>query len=331
MKDVAFQSGLSLATVDRVLNERPGVRATTRARVAAAVEELERQYGAAGFAGRRLAIDIVMEAPRRFSDAVRSAFEAEMPGMRPASVAARYHLAERMREGDLASILTAIAKRGSHGVLLKAPSTLATAEHAHRLTAAGIPVATYVTDIAPDCRIAYVGMDNRIAGASAAHLMGHMLGGTPAGVLLNLSSASFAGETERVAGFRDVLTRRFPALTVETVSEGHGVHRETFQHVVEALSRNPALTAVYSAGGANAAILEAFAHERRPIRVFAAHDLDAANRRLLKEGRLTFVIHHDFRQDARTACQVFLHHHRMLPTQFAAAPSQICIATPYDV
>ena len=30
MKEVAFQAGVSLATIDRVLNNRPGVRATTR-------------------------------------------------------------------------------------------------------------------------------------------------------------------------------------------------------------------------------------------------------------------------------------------------------------
>lgn len=331
LKDIAFQSGLSLATVDRVVHDRPGVRQTTRARVSAAIAELERQYGEAGLTGRRLAIDVVMEAPQRFSDAVRSAFEAELPGLRPAAFSARFHLAERMREGELDRILNAIARRGSHGVLLKAPRTKQTERAASSLMAAGIPVVTFVTDIATSSRIAYVGMDNRPAGANAAHLMGHMLGTEPTGILLNQSSAGFAGEAERCEGFRQILTRRFPHFSVTAISEGHGVHRDTFERTLAVLSAEPSITAVYSVGGANAAIIEAFAHERRKLSIFAAHDLDAANRRLLAEGRLTFVIHHDLRQDARSASQIFLHHHRMLPTEFSAPPSRIGIATPYDV
>ncbi|MCQ0987268.1 LacI family DNA-binding transcriptional regulator [Jiella marina] len=330
LKDIAFQAGLSLATVDRVVHGRPGVRRTTRARVEAAIAELTRQYGEAGLAGRRLSIDVVMEAPRRFTDAVRAAFEAELPGMRPASFSARFHLAETMREGELAAILSAIGKRGSHGLLLKAPSTRATADLARGLTEKGVPVATYVTDIAADCRLAYIGMDNWVAGATAAYFLGQMLPPGPTGVLVTLSSASFAGEEEREAGFRGVLRERFPHLKVVTVSEGHGIDRSTRERVLQALAAEPDLSAVYSIGGANQAILAAFVEEKRPISVFVAHDLDEANSRLLAAGKLSFVIHHDFRQDARNACQIFLHHHRMLPEDFTIAPSRISIVTPYD-
>ena len=45
VKDIAFQAGLSTATVDRVLNRRSGVRGQTAARVEAAIRELERQEG----------------------------------------------------------------------------------------------------------------------------------------------------------------------------------------------------------------------------------------------------------------------------------------------
>lgn len=38
--DIAAKAGVSLATVDRVLNGRPGVRAVTRARVEDAIERL---------------------------------------------------------------------------------------------------------------------------------------------------------------------------------------------------------------------------------------------------------------------------------------------------
>ena len=41
IKEIAHQAGLSTATIDRVINRRPGVRRQTANRVHAAIRELE--------------------------------------------------------------------------------------------------------------------------------------------------------------------------------------------------------------------------------------------------------------------------------------------------
>ncbi len=66
MKDIARQAGVGLATVDRVLHDRPGVRAGTRRRVLQAIDELSRQTLELSLNGSRLVIDLVMEAPSAF-------------------------------------------------------------------------------------------------------------------------------------------------------------------------------------------------------------------------------------------------------------------------
>lgn len=164
LKDIALQSGLSLATVDRALHGRGHVAKATGLRIEAAIAELERQYADARIGGRRLIIDVVMETPQRFSNAVRAAFDAELPGMRPASLSARFHVAETMEERDLLAILKRIRRRGSHGVVVKVPSTPAIAEMAAELMDSGIPVVTLVTDLPATVRQGYVGMDNRVGG-----------------------------------------------------------------------------------------------------------------------------------------------------------------------
>ncbi len=65
-----------------------------------------------------------------------------------------------------------IARTGSHGVILKAPDMPEVGDAVARLTAAGIPVVTLVTDLPSSARVAYVGIDNRAAGATAAYLIG---------------------------------------------------------------------------------------------------------------------------------------------------------------
>lgn len=72
------------------------------------------------------------------------------------------------------------------------------------LVAAGIPVVTLVTDLPTSPRSAYVGIDNRAAGAMAAYLTEQWMGERPDNVLVTLSSGSFRGEEERemVSGSR---------------------------------------------------------------------------------------------------------------------------------
>ena len=85
IKQIAAQAGLSTATVDRVLNQRAGVRYQTKLRVNRAVEELEEQQGLVNQFGRTLYVDIIMQAPKRFTDAVKQAILASMaslPGFR---------------------------------------------------------------------------------------------------------------------------------------------------------------------------------------------------------------------------------------------------------
>ena len=331
MKEVAFQAGVSLATVDRVLNNRPGVRETTKKRIAAAIQELERQYGASNLAGRRLSLDVVMEAPDRFSSAVRRAFEAELPGLRPANVTVRFHLAERWDNADLAQFLRAIRRRGTHGIVLKAPSTKGVAAEARRMMADGIPVVTFVTDLPETARNAYIGIENHKAGATAAGLMAPMLFRRKADVLVTMSSVRFSGEDERVRGFVAELNELAPSLGIVRTSEGMGLEQNTRRIVAEVLDANPNIGAVYSVGGANLAVCEAFEAAGRPIHVFGAHDLDRANRALLSKRKLTFVIDHDLRQDARTAIQIMLHHHRMLPNDIEITRSRFTVVTPQSL
>ena len=61
------------------------------------------------------------------------------------------------------------------GVILKAPDEPEIVDAIGRLHDAGIPVVTLVTDIPLSQRVAYVGIDNRAAGATAAYLIDQWL------------------------------------------------------------------------------------------------------------------------------------------------------------
>jgi LacI family transcriptional regulator len=326
VREIAQQSGLSEATVDRVLNERPGVRENTRAEVMQAIADLDKQRAQLRLNGRRYLIDVVMQTPRRFSDAFRAAVEAELPALAPAMVRARFHLWE---SGSTAQMVDALgALRGSHGVVLKAQDEPDVAEAVDALVASGVPVVTYTTDIPTSARCGYVGIDNHGAGVTAAYLMDQWLGRTPADVLITLSRTVFRGEGEREVGFRSAL--RNSGRAIVEVSDSDGIDATNERLVLDALEEHPGIAAVYSVGGGNAATVAAFDKVGRTCRVFVAHDLDVDNRRLLREGRISVVLHNDLRADARLAIRLILQERGALPPE-PARPVPIQVITPYNL
>ncbi|WP_460930805.1 LacI family DNA-binding transcriptional regulator [Shinella zoogloeoides] len=331
VKDIAFQAGLSTATVDRVLNGRPGVRRQTAARVHAAIDELERQAAAQDNPARLHGIDVVMEAPDRFTNAVRRAFESEAAAFAAAVFRARFHFAELIRPADMAQMLDRIRLRGTDGVALKAADVPEVAGAVARLEAAGIPVVTLVTDLPNTPRTAYAGADNRAAGETAAYLIGERLKGERLHILVTLSSNRFRGEEEREIGFRRLMRERYPELGIVEVSEGFGRDAATGALVAAALARHPGIAGVYSIGGGNRAVLSAFEAAARPCRIYVAHDLDAENLDLLKTGNLSFVLHHDLRTDARRVFEAVLARKRPRQAGNVARLSAVEVVTPFNI
>lgn len=326
VREIAQQCGLSEATVDRVLNGRPGVRESTRAEVRQAIADLDKQRAQLRLNGRRYLIDVVMQTPQRFSDAFRAAVEAELPAFAPAVPRARFHLWESGSAAQTAEVLARV--KGSHGVILKAQDEPEVADAVNRLVAAGVPVVTYTTDVANSDRCAYVGIDNHGAGQTAAFLVDQWLGQAPSAVLITLSRTVFRGEGEREVGFRSGL--RGSGRQIVEVSDSDGIDATNERLVLDALQRHPGIGAVYSPGGGNTATVRAFERLGRACRVFVAHDLDADNRALLRAGKLSVVLHNDLRADARLAIRVILAQHRALPEE-PVRPTPVQVITPYNL
>lgn len=326
VREIAQQSGLSEATVDRVLHERPGVRENTKAEVMQAIADLDKQRAQLRLNGRRYLIDVVMQTPQRFSNAFRAAVEAELPAFAPAMLRARFHLWET---GQVSQMVDALARiRGSHGVILKAQDEPEVVEAIDRLVDSGVPVVTYATDVPASSRCAYVGIDNHGAGVTAAYLMNQWLGVAPSDILITLSRTVFRGEGEREVGFRSAL--RGSGRAIVEVSDSDGIDATNERLVLEALEQHRSVEAVYSVGGGNTATVAAFERLGRPCRVFVAHDLDADNRRLLREGRISVVLHNDLRADARLAMRLILQERGALPVE-SPRSVPIQVITPYNV
>jgi LacI family transcriptional regulator len=331
VKQIAAQAGISTATVDRVLNDRKGVHAQTKLRVEHAIAELERRAAASLAIGWNLYVDVIMHSPKRFTTLVRAAVERAMADLDPFRVSARFHLHEDIGTPELVRLIEARAADRPAGIILKASDEPAIGEAVNRVMANGVPVVTLVTDLPRSQRLAYVGMDNRAAGRTAAFLLGRLLGGRKGTVLAHIGSHNFRGEEEREIGFRALMRERFPKLAVVEVSGTFGLDHETRRQVAQCLKDRRDIIAVYSMGGGNRGILQAFDDARRPVLAYIGHDLDAENRALLQAGRIDALIDHDLIADARDALRSILFHHRRIESHHSNQPSRAMVVTPYNL
>jgi LacI family transcriptional regulator len=328
IREIAAQAGLSQATVDRVLHGRGGVRESTVREVRQAIADLDRQQSQVRLGGHTFMVDVVVQAPLRFSTAVKAALEAELPALRPAVIRSRFHLFDG--PADLAFALAKIGRSRSHGVILKAPDVPEVVEAVGRLD---IPVVTLVTDLPTSKRVAYVGIDNADAGATAAYLVEQWLAERAGDVLVVRGRTSFRGEDQRERGFRAEMSRRAPNRRLLEVVDDEDRAAAVHERTRAVLADNPSVRAVYSlyaGAGGNAAVVDAFAAAGRKYDVFVAHDLDDENTTLLRTRRLSAVLHHDLRTDLRHACQAVMRAQGALPGPVRSNPSAIQVITPFN-
>ncbi|TNM66906.1 LacI family transcriptional regulator [Streptomyces sp. NP160] len=337
VREIAAQAGLSEATVDRVLHGRDGVRPSTARQVERAIADLQRQADQLQLGGRTWVLDVVVQAPLRFSVEVRTALEAELPGLRPAVVRARFHLLQGAGPAPVLAALRKAAGARSDGVVLKAPQHPGVVGAVAALKAAGVPVVTLVTDLPGSPRTAYVGPDNRGAGRTAAHLVDQWLGPAAArarapAVLVVRSSGADLGEDERAAGFAEVLGSRRVLEVRDDETRAHAVVEDLRTTLHEGDGGGVrAVYAMYAGAGGVTAVLDTLVqHGHEPLAV-VVHDLAAEHLALLRSGRVSVVLHHDLRTHLRRAARVLLQSRGGLPGPVRSWAAPVQVVTRFNV
>ena len=331
IKEIAAQAGISTATVDRAINKRPHVSPQTQARVRRALEELENQEMLLSATGRRLFFDFIIEAPKRFSNEVKNALNQATPEIGNAVCRFRFITNEYMNDTDLIALLKKIKARGSHGICVKVRDTPPIKKALNELCNSGIPIITLVTDIKDIERMAYIGLDNRGAGQTAAYLIEKTLGNQHATILTTQSDKSFVGEADREKSFEQQLKKYTPKIQMIKIKGGGGLEQPTKNLVYDVAQNLKTLDGVYSMGGGNRSILDALEVLKLKPKIFIAHDLDKDNHELLIQRKLDFVLNHDLTLDLKNVFITFLSHFGLSTPKPEFMLSNAKIITPFNI
>lgn len=331
LKQIAAQSGLSLATIDRALHQRGNVHATTQHRIQQAIADLEQMQKAGLARGRTIYFDVIMHTPDRFQPLIREAFSSQIASFTAFKLQLRFHFGANLTAEAINALLNKKALH-SHGVILKAACSGELHPTLESLLKQRVPVVTMMSDLPGSARLRYIGMDNFDAGKVAAFLMSKWLRVSRSHIVAVTGSHDFIGEQERIQGFQRAMQEFAPQHQVSVVAGGYGIDARMQQSVTQFLQSQPDADAVYTVGGGNPGILRAFAEQKRTVNAFIGHDLDRENRALLQAGKIDALIEHNLQLDALHAFRTLLAFHGFLPASEPPAPySKINIITRYNM
>lgn len=294
--DVARVAGVSLSTVDRVLNDRDGVRRATQDRVAQAMRELgyERNLAAANLARKRQyrLLFILPGGGNTFMRGLEKEISARADAWEFTTVTVA--TVPAFDDAALAGALRGVDPAQTDGVAVVATDSASVRAALAELRGRGVAVVTLVSDLPSSQRQHFVGIDNVQAGRTAGSLLGRFCRGRPGQIVIVAGSMLVRDHAERRLGFEQVLRSEFPDQAVLPPLEGFDDQEIVGARLAELLAATPDVVGIYSLGAGTRGVARALASARRAQDLsVVVHELTPHSRQALLDGMFDAVIHQD--------------------------------------
>lgn len=295
IRSLAAAAGVSRGTVDRVLNHRPGVKPAVRARVLRVAEEAGyRTDETPDSAVIRIGVIVPHWENSYFTDRTRRGIErATRLVSAHETVLYTEEMHARSTEEYIRCCETLLAQN-VQGLVLNAPDNVLMRAEIDRLTAAGVRIVTYNSDLPHSGRLCHVGQDLLRSGRIAAGLLaGRVAEGDH--LLVVTGNMEFLSHRLRLDGCCERLGELGWSSDRYEIIACYEQRELTGELVAAALRRDRRIGGIYMGSESVQGCLDGItaARVRRPIHI-VSNDMTPFNRRALRAGKLDFVVEQEF-------------------------------------
>lgn len=294
--DVASTAGVSVATVDRVLNNRAGVRAATREKVHDAMRRLN--YKPNTFAARLSKsrsyrfLFIVPSGHNPFMDTVDVMVDAAAAAGKTENLFIERRSVEAFDGVALSNLLESLSPERWDGVAVVVPDMPLVRQAINTCIENGIKLVTLISDLPSSMRPFYVGIDNMSAGHVAGRLLGRFTAGRAGKLAVICGSLTLSDHMARFMGCGQVVRNHFPHLEVLSPVEGRDNDGDTKAAAEDLLRKyGEEIVGLYNVGAGSQGLIAALEESgRKDGIVVVAHELSPQSRKALLDGTFDAVL-----------------------------------------
>jgi LacI family transcriptional regulator len=298
IRAIAQAAKVSRGTVDKVLNNRPGVSAPVRERIQQLAAELGYKPNAAGkslaFQKNKVRIGfILLNAHDPFYEEVRAGVRRAADELEGFGVEVDCRVLEHGRPEEQLACIQNLAQGPLAGLALSPLDDPAVCAELNRLVRErGLRIVTSNSDLAAVERLCFVGQDLKRSGRVAGDLVGQLLpeGGS---VLVLAGPSRLKAHLERLDGFIEVLAEAHPAVRVVRIIRDVEDNEDSYREVSAYLAAHPAPGAIYLTGHGTAGVGRALAERDGPAIRFVSYDRIPETVALLRRRVINFTITQD--------------------------------------
>jgi len=304
--DIAARSGVSISTVDRVLNRRSPVQSKTAERVMEAAESLG--YHALALLRHRLRDMIprrrfgfvLQKQEKSFYQELASELQTAVAAATKVQGEAEITFVDDIDPRHIAQTMARLGRQVDTMAVVAVDHALITGE-IDRLCAAGVPTFALLTDLSTPAKAGMIGVDGRKAGRVAGWAMAR-LAKRPGAVGVLVGSHRYRSHEDREIGLRSYLREH---------GSGHRILETTLyldrtdlarEACLDLLDREPDLVGIHVIGGGVEGCLVALKAEKQVDDVIlVCHEITPTTRQALSEGWVDMIISPSTRQVAQMA------------------------------
>ena len=259
VRHLAETLGVSIATVDRALHDRPDINPMTKARILKSAQQLGyRPNLAARFLRSHVPLRIAAVVPLEiasFFNELRRGIDSATGQFAAAGLQVEYYDYPRLGVKEVDTVQRALGAN-PRGLIVVPGSPGALKPLIQSASRMKIPVVCVNTDAPGSGRLTSVTMDPIFSGSSAAELIGRFAQGE-GNVALVTGALKTTVHRRQAEAFRDTLARLFPAMQITGVLEAHDREDEAYKKVVATVRPAHKLSAVYVGTANSAGVLRA--------------------------------------------------------------------------
>ena len=295
IKQIAELANVSRGTVDKVLNNRAGVKEETRKKVLQIAKELNYQPNFLGKAlvkskePVKIGIILTPEYNPFIQEILEGIHNAEAE-FQPFGIEILLKMPATLEPAEQLGMLNELENAGISGLAVFPIDDEGVIRRINELAERGIAVITFNSRLKGTNDLCFIGQDHYKGGRTVGGLMGKLLPeGGDVGIII--SSYNLSCHQDRLRGFQDRIAGAERPVRILEIRENQDRKEEAFKLTLEYCNQYPSLKGLYLTGGGIAGVGSALDIVGKAREIFViCHDLVPDTRVLLQNGTVDFAL-----------------------------------------